>query len=336
MHQNDGKRLVFVAIAIMGSLLTGLGANCGFTLTPSQNNGAATVKVAADFTKEVSARAKGDAAKLPCPSTPAGSDEPSFQSGLDCDGNGGVVRYITPTSFKVAIRSLVFIDTTGQALDVIADTNTLADSIVLDLSQPVTLETPMFPPGAYPTYRVEIYYFELQMPLYDSNVLKTLRVYMSDDDFPTEGNLGHHQGDITLIGEDGTEQGFVDTGALWQTAFLKQTRSTINGAGGVDTETGHLRGLYGDQTLWNESDQMQGGDQDVFQIVGPLNLVIDGSRKTVTFSFDVKDTWFFEDFDNNQLFNPCENGTQDGCGGAWSPLFNDPEVEIETSPAVVE
>ena len=328
-----GHFIRLTAVVIAGSAAW-LGANCGFNLFPSPTGGdggrsgaKTTIKLAADFQKDASAGAS--AASLPCDPLVSGGDFPGLQSGLDCDGNGGVVRYVTPLGFKVALKSLVFVDSNGNAIDIVADTGTLAQAQVLDLTQVVTLPLQNLAAGFYPPYRAEIYYYELTMPLYDANDPKILRIYASDDDFPAEGALGHHQGDITLIDSAGAELGFVDAGALWQIAALLQTRGTVNGAGGTDSETGHLRGLYGDANLWNDTTQMQGSAQDIFLIERGLNLTVGQTDQAITLSFNVKDAWFYEDFDNNQLFNPCENGTQDGCGGAWSPVLNPPSVSIQ-------
>ena len=95
----------------------------------------------------------------------------------------------------------------------------------------------------------------------------------------------------------------------------------------TDPETGHLRGLYGDTDLWNQTAFMQGGDQDIYIVTWPLNLTVEETDQTIVCSFRVGDSWFYEDFDNNQKFNPCDN-TSDACGGGaeWSPLF--PAVSI--------
>ncbi|MFQ5423169.1 MAG: hypothetical protein ACE5F9_04235 [Phycisphaerae bacterium] len=335
MKTNSAKHFMRMTAGVMAGLAVWLGANCGFNLFPSPVGGneakpgaSTTIKLAADFQKDATAGAS--AASLPCDPLVSVSDFPGLQSGLDCDGNGGAVRYVTPLEFKVALKTLAFVDSNGNAIDIVADTGTLAQAQVLDLTQVVTLPSQSLPAGFYPLYRAEIYYYELTMPLYDANNPKTLRVYASDDDFPAEGSLGHHQGDITLIDSAGAELGFVDAGALWQTAALLQTRGTVNGASGTDSETGHLRGLYGDASLWNDAAQMQGAARDIFLLEGELNLTVGQTNQAITFSFNVKDAWFYEDFDANQLFNPCENGTQDGCGGAWSPVLNPPSVTIQS------
>ena len=214
-------------------------------------------------------------------------------------------------------------------VDIIADTGTLTGAEVLDLTAEVTLPVQELPVGEYPTYYAEIYYHELTMPLYDAGDPQVIRVYVSDDDFPAEGDLGHHQGDVTMLDASNNELGFVVGGDLWQLASLQAARGTINGAGGTDSETGHLRGLYGDQNLWNRPDLTQGSSQDIFILEGDLNLTVEETGGAVTFSFNVVDAWFFEDFDDDQLFNPCENSNQDGCGGEWSPVFNSPAVQIE-------
>lgn len=287
---------------------------------------ALTVRMRAEFdSSTISGRR--DPRQEACPGGGEQQDGPHLAAGLDCDGNGGVVRYITPSTFKVALKRLTFLTSDGTPVDVVPDTGLLANSEVVDLTGEVTLAELGLAPGSYPTYEAEIYYFELTMPLYDANTDVTIRVYMSDDDFASEGSLGHHQGDITIVGSTGAELGFVVDGQRWEDSALQATRGTINGAAGADAESGHLRGLFGDATFWSQSELVQGAARDIFIWQRPLGLVIAADALNVTFSFDVRDTWFFEDFDANELFNPCDD--QDGCGGAWAPLFAEPEVVIQ-------
>jgi len=289
--------------------------------------GTVTVTLQADFGE--GGEVGPAAAKDPCPDAVPTMDDPRYESGLDCDVDGGAVRFITPSSYKIAVKRLAFENESGELIDIVPDTGTLASAVVVDLTNPVTLPALPLPFGVYTSYYAELYYHQLTMPLYDPADPQTIRVYVSDDDFPTEGNLGHHQGDITMLDGSGTEMGFVGAGEFWQAEFLQTPRGEINGAGGVDPETGHLRGLYGDTSQWNRPDAMQGPGQDIYILAGELFLTLGEGGGAITFVFDVQDTWFFEDFDGDQLFNPCANGNQDGCGGEWSPLFNQPEVIVE-------
>ncbi len=290
-----------------------------------------TVTLKALFGTEAAAKPRVTWAKELCPASPPTNDDPIYQGEQDCDGDGGIIRYITPSVYKVAFKRLAFENADGDLVDVIADTGTLADAEVLDLTTAITLPALDLPVGEYPDYYAEIYYHELTMPLYDPENPATIRVYVSDDDFPAEGNLGHHQGDITLVDAADNELGFVPEAELWQTDFLAAVRGTINGAGGTDSQTGHLRGLYGNLDLWDRPEAMQGVSQDIFILEGELDLTLlaDSNETTITFTFNVQDAWFFEDFDNDQWFNPCEDGNQDGCGGEWSPVLTDPDVVLE-------
>lgn len=311
----------------------------GGTQTPPPadgGQGVVRVNMRADFSRSSAEASSPARAITVCPSPAPLEDDPQFDPGLDCDGDGGVVSYVTPATFKIALKRLSFVQDAGATIDIVADTGTLAASQVHDLTNQVTLAASTLPAGTYAVYEAEIYYVELTMPLYDPFSVQTIRVYLSDDDFPEEGNGGHHQGDITLIGDGGGELGFVGAGELWQLDLLHAVRDTINGAGGTDSETGHLRGLFGDQRFWDRAESMQGGNRDIFVWREPLGLTVEAVDATVTFSFNVQDTWFFEDFDNNQRFNPCDN-TSDACaeGAAWAPLFNAPEVLFELEGSTV-
>lgn len=330
------KRLAVVCSAMF--LYVFIGTACDAPVDPGDNGATdpdtprtVTVTLKALFETDAASKARVAWAKELCPASPPASDNSSYQGEQDCDGDGGIIRYITPSAYKVAFKRLAFENADGDLVDVIADTGTLANAEVLDLTTAITLPDLDLPVGEYPDYYAEIYYHELTMPLYDPENPAIIRVYVSDDDFPAEGNLGHHQGDITLVDDDDNELGFVPAGALWQTDFLTAGRGLINGAGGTDPQSGHLRGLYGDLDQWNHPDAMQGASQDIFILEGELDLdlVADSNETTVTFTFDVQDAWFFEDFDNDQWFNPCENGNQDGCGGEWSPVLTDPDVVVE-------
>lgn len=308
-----------------------LGATCSGTNTVSSPK-KISVSLMANF-GQASGSKRINAAREACPSTVVPQDAPNYDAGQDCDQDGGVVQYVTPQTFKVAVKRLAFLTTDGS-YDLIADSGTLVDARVLDLTLPLTLDIQPPPDGAYPQFQAEIYYYEIAMPLYDANVLQTLRVYLSDDDFPAEGSRGHHQGDITLVGSDGAEIGFVRPGQRWMSDDVTQTRGDANGAGGTDPETGHLRGLFGDATLWNQAAFQQGSSADVYVMRGSLNLTVGSASQTVTFSFDVQDTWFYEDFNGNQLFDPCATAPGDACaeGAAWAPLFNKPVVEVTETP----
>jgi len=122
----------------------------------------------------------------------------------------------------------------------------------------------------------EFYYYELAMTMNDPATDQNLRIYLSDDDFPAEGNGGHHQGDITLVSDAGVELGWATGCASWDGAGAQPSRDGIDGAGGVDPETGHSRGMYGDTELWNQTDFMQGADQDIFFLSAPIDLDISG------------------------------------------------------------
>jgi len=45
--------------------------------------------------------------------------------------------------------------------------------------------------------------------------------------------------------------------------------------------------------------------------------------------FNVKDSWFYEDFDDNQLFNPCDSSDACGSNAEWSPIFKAPDIIIQ-------
>jgi len=288
-----------------------------------------SVSMKADYSGAQSGRS---ASLTDCPAVlPGDNDTPELAAGLDCDGDGGIVAYATPSTFKVALKRLTFIEQGGATVDVVPDSGTLAAAQVVDLTGEIELATDELVPGTYAAYEAEIYYIEIVMPLYDPGDPQTLRIYMSDDDFAAEGFLGHHQGDITLVSSAGEELGFVTTAQRWEIVTLLAQRGDTNGGGGTDPQTGHLRGLYGDTSLWDSQPLMQGSGQDTFIWRRPLGLTLAESDARVTFTFDASNVWFFEDYDADGRFNPCES--LDGCaeGASWSPLIEAPTVQIDST-----
>lgn len=269
-----------------------------------------------------------------CPGSASLTDDPALSAGLDCDGDSGIVQYITPQRFKVAFKRLTFVKDDGSHVDIIPDRGTLANSLVFDITSLETITQKPVAEGTYSSFQAELYYYEIKMPINSApEIIQSLRVYLSDDDFPAEGSLGHHQGDITFINANGTEIGWVGVATPWVPAALQTDKSAVDRPGSIDSETGHKRGLFGDTTLWNQAAFKQGNGKDLFLMEKPLGLVISGTTgKTVTFTFSTKDSWFFEDFDGNQKFNPCETiAAKDACAqnAEWAPIFSLPAITIQ-------
>jgi len=284
--------------------------------------------------------------------------------GQDADEDGGVWTAITPSNFKVAFKSATLTHKDGTTYALIPDSGTLTNSTVIDLStDSYVINSSDIPNGEYESISAEIYYHQITMPMNIPVESQVIRVYLSDDDFSAEGNLGHHQGDITLIGADGIEKGWAIGDKPWIVSNVSNIRSeTQNGAAGVDQETGHARGYYGDTDLWNNAlidngftyyDPNQGSEQDIYNIASPLNLTVtDDSQFEVTITFDLTNAWLFEDFDptgtdGHGVFNPSTGGIQDTNnlnpnstqlqdaawyndtaknGAEWTPVFDMPTV----------
>jgi len=273
-----------------------------------------------------------------CPDPPATQDYPGLSAGADCDGDEAVVQYITPTRFVVACKRLALVAADGHTEEIIPDTGRLADAEVLDLTAPITLAEMTIPAANYVAVEAELYYYELVMPLNDPPADQGLRLFLSDDDFPSEGDVGHHQGDITLIDAEGSELGFVVEGAPWTVDSLSPVHQDLVYAGSTDPETGHRRGPFGDTTLWDSEPFMQGSTQDVFIVEIGINLDLTAtvSDAALTVVFNVADSWFYEDYEGDGHFAPCGDGQGnpgDACfdGGAWAPLFPQPQAVIEAA-----
>jgi hypothetical protein len=328
--------LVFAAAAAISMYSCSSGGSSDSS-TPATGTAQAAVTMKADFTVAGAPQLKQFKMAAPhlttCPGTTAAMDGPEYVAGLDCDGDGGFTAFLTPATFKVAIKRLSFMKS-GGSVDVVPDSGTLAQSTVFDITSQITISQLTLTEGLYTAVEAEIYYYEITMPLNSSpTVTQTIRVYLSDDDFPAEGNHGHHQGDITLIDQNGIELGWVGVATPWTLAYLQTDPALVTRPGGTDAQTGHQRGLFGNDDLWNQTAFDQGSSRDVFLISVPLGLTLTANlSKTVSFTFNVMDSWFWEDFDNDGNFNPCETpNAHDACASyaEWAPIFNLPVLSVQ-------
>ena len=250
---------------------------------------------------------------------------------FDLDGDGGVDKFTTPIGFKVAIKKLTITHENGSKVTLIDNINPLSDSPVLNLKTPQLLDVDSAYSGKYTSAYAEFYYYDIKMELNSPSNYEDLRVYLSDDDFDNEGNLGHHQGDIQLMRDDSTFE-WVQSGERWDSEnTVAQRPDTIFGASTPDPETGHDRGLFGNDDLWNLPNFTQGENRDIFNASLPINVTIPKEGGSLVITFDLTNSWYFEDFDSNGVFNPCiggdiANNQVDGCAdnAEWNPIFPTP------------
>lgn len=113
-----------------------------------------------------------------CPTGgPTGTDEPRYSAGDDCDADGGVVAFLTPERFTIAVKRLSLVNGEGGMVDIIPAAPTLAQSRVVDLRQAVTLDSTSLPGGEYTGFEAEFYYCELRMPINDPSDTMNVRIY---------------------------------------------------------------------------------------------------------------------------------------------------------------
>lgn len=315
-------------------------AQTGLQLTTAADfSASASAAIAASVVKETTAQCS-DLADLTM-------DDPSLANGLDCDGDGGVVAHVTPTEYALAFKSATLKSADGIAahdIVLLADTATLADSEVVDFTEDastesiVTVDPADLEAGTFSGIEVELYYFQMTFPV--AGVAQNVRTYMSDDDFSAEGNLGHHQGDISFIDDNGVELGWVDD--TWLVNNLDTTRGEAqNGAGRVDSETGHDRGFFGNEDFWNGAAQMQGANQDVFVMSMPFDEALAipdpatiSDLTVITVTFSVADTFFYEDFAPINTaeypgFYPAAGGEAASEDASWAPLTPTATILVE-------
>lgn len=326
--------------ASCGVAVLALLAGCGSSLATQAASNGLTFLSSADFAASAvaslsQALAKTTTAQCADLSSTA-TDNPVLADGLDCDADGGLVAHITPTTYTIALKKLTLrgSDSSTADLPIIADTGTLANAQLVTFTTSSTTTTLLdiaaadLGTGTYAGVSMEIYYVQLTFPV--AGVSRNVRIYMSDDDFAAEGSRGHHQGDITFVGSDGTELGWIDS--TWTTAGLTSTRGTAqNGAGGTDAETGHARGFFGDATFWNATAQVQGSGQDRYVTTVDFSspLVVPETplfQIDVTLAFSVADTFYYEDFAPRNTtefpgFYPGTGGEATSVTTEWAPQF---------------
>lgn len=330
----------------MALLLVACGGTTATTADTTSSTTGVRFTATADFASSASAalsKALGKTTTAQCAdkSTSSTQDVPSLADNLDCDGDGGIVAHVTPSKYSVAFKRVTLVAAAGGTnINLIADKGTLANSQVVDFTSAdasetiVTLNPDDLTTGTYTGVIAEIYYIQMTFPV--GGTTRNVRIYMSDDNFPAEGSLGHHQGDITFISDSGVEQGWVDS--TWSDS-LDTTRSTVqDGAGGTDSQTSHHRGYFGDAAFWNATELNQGANQDLylvdldftssFTIPTPSAIT---NLTTVKVTFSTADTFFYEDFaPQGTGFSPASGGEARSESAGWAPLAPEATVTVTT------
>lgn len=267
-----------------------------------------------------------------CPNSD--SDQPYYAAGLDCDGDNGVVAFETPRKFKVAFKSLALVNQAGDK-KYLFNKATLAESVVFDISEPKILGDLIIPQGVYTKIEAEIYYYWLDMQMYNEGEYTQFRVYMSDDN-PTHATAGHHQGDVTLTDVNNVEQGWLDAGGLWKAANSIATRvepldpDAPLYAATKDPDTNRQRGPFGTSTLWDDNSANPNDIYTMSQPISSLNLT---KESKIKLTFNVKNNWYWEDYNGDGIFgaamhkNSENNITEAADGNAtWAPLLGLPTI----------
>ncbi|MBI2342544.1 MAG: hypothetical protein HYY43_03500 [Deltaproteobacteria bacterium] len=362
---NYSTKIAWLALFLGSALCT----NCGGSSTTASQTTTTGIALtaAADFSASAAASISKGLAKTTtgvCADLPDLSmDDPILTDGLDCDGDLGKVAHVTPTKYAIAFKRVTLVngDSNSANIDLVADTGTLANSETVDFTEAdasesvITIEPGDLTAGTYTGIEAEIYYFQMTFPV--AGVTQNVRIYMSDDDFTAEAadrtGLGpHHQGDITFISDEGVELGWVDD--TWLTENLAITRenaadSPQNGVAGMDAETSHWRGFFGNGVFWNAEALNQGASQDVYVygvdfdtalIIPDPTTITDLTTITVTFS--VADTFYYEDCpaygDGTTDFSgffPGADGGDAGGGGCAGPQAAESEWAPATPTATI-
>jgi hypothetical protein len=289
-----------------------------------------------------------------------GVDQAGVYVDLDCDENGGAVAYQTPTYLGVAFKGFYLVpagttpslDNTGEMIAIIDNATlipdvALAEGDVLEFTaaEPeASLSIPADALDDFPAdtqiigYFAIIYYYDMEIQMYGET--RRIRVYVSDDEFTRDGGA-HHQGDITHFYDIETDTFDAENPERWAYGgnnwFYDNAGDSLNrgsfanGAGGTDPETTHDRGMFGGTDFWNQSDFMQGVEQDDYFLDKSFDE-LEGVNIQITFG--IANSWYFENFvdaeeeaQGGQSFDPCYESSLEGCGATWS--INPPDVSAE-------
>jgi hypothetical protein len=254
-------------------------------------------------------------------------DDSIYAVGLDCDGDNGTVAFATPRGFKVAFKSMGLINTDDEKI-YLFNKESLEDSIVFDLTDPKDLGEMTVPQGSYKSAFAEIYYYWLDMEMYNEGEYTQFRVYMSDDN-TSHATAGHHQGDITLTDVNNSEIGWIAPGAEWTSANVGARVDGQLYAATADPDTGRHRGPFGTNELWN-NDALN--PDDIFTPVQSISLNIEKESK-IKLTFKVKNNWYFEDYNGDGIFGPALHKDNDNniteaadANATWAPLLELPTI----------
>ena len=250
----------------------------------------------------------------------------------------------TPDAYTAAFQRLSAVARDGIVYDWFIS-ETLAGSRVVDFTTADPIEAigdlPI-PPDQVQRLEMVIYYLQLRVPI--SGQARTIRIYLSDDEVTGEGQ--HHQGDITEVGADGAEIGWLTAPYFEVSPVRTLAAGAQNAEGGpvsVDPDTGHQRGLFGDLYLWDVAHSEDAWLQ-LAPIVGtPLEpALLTQAIEDLTVRFNVTNTWIFHDVDGDGQFTPGvdtpgpENHPDDPDfqqATGWAPLL--PRLAIQAPAAGV-
>ena len=270
-----------------------------------------------------------------CPAN-AQEDQPHFAAGLDCDMDGGKIAFETPRNFKVAFKSMGLINQAGEKV-YLFNKSTLAESIVYDVINPKVLGEMIIPQGTYTSAFAEVYYYWLDMQMYNEGEYSQFRIYMSDDN-RAHATAGHHQGDVTITDINNSELGWLDPSAKWLGSDAIAVRlepldvDVPMYAATKDVNTSRQRGPFGSTEFW---DNELLHPNDIFTLTENITLTVAKESK-MQLTFKVKNSWYFEDYNNDGIFGAGEhtNGLSGDnriieagdANASWAPLLGIPTL----------
>jgi len=234
-----------------------------------------------------------------------------IQLSINFDSQNRTVQMLsyTPTAYSIGLKKAVLIGKNGTADFTLFDNVNLSDSeeysfISSNNNAQSILETGnTIPTGEYNALEIDLYYLQMTLDVYLSgsgtSVDRNMRIYFSDD-AELEGGL-HQPGDVTVIGDDGVENGWLMGNAYGDfTGMSPRTAAYQDISGQWMDFAGKNAGDYGpfgDVQFWSEV------TQPVYTTSIPFNLESTNAR-SILVEFDVVGTWNCDDINGDGYFNP--------------------------------
>ncbi|MDI6732129.1 MAG: hypothetical protein QME05_06160 [Candidatus Margulisbacteria bacterium] len=271
--------------------------------------------------------------------------------------------FITPDRYLIALKSAKLTKAGTSEVVELFDYSSLESCVIESFSsnevKEIVITTKEIEATNYETLKLEVYWVQERFPIKsgtsetvpastEAPVMKNIRIYLSDDKAveswrSVSSDTEHHQGDLTIVGiDETTELGWFFPPADFSGTKPRPGSPDTDGYAGNqnldkgDPTTGHDRGPNGNNEDWGgrtATGEIVGlHPEDIFIAEIPLSDLDLSAVSKLLVRFDVKNTWVFNDVDQDGYFSP---GFVTGEAGddandidkGWGPLL--PNITFE-------